>query len=262
MDSPSGPRRVLAIIGCQVLEDEIVHVLTKDPELKAVAVVETPCAIELAHKMAGTGMKAEVVSMEAARSSISEEGLTAIVVLNPIGLHQSPPQLREEVLMQAHQLSSFCDSILIFYGLCGNAFRGLDRAAGEFDKPLVILRDAKGLVVDDCIGAVLGGTEEYRQFILQDDGGYTLNTMWASHWRDFMYETQLLHDPEHPEEAKIIFESMAYKKVVMLRTGLGDERAFEEQAHEFEAIFGLGHDEVRCRLDLVESSYMAAKERM
>lgn len=160
------------------------------------------------------------------------------------------------------KVASLCSAILIFYGLCGNAFRGIDKIAAEFETPVIILRDEVGLVVDDCIGAVLGGAEEYRNFILNDKGGYTLNTMWAANWRNFMHETQLLHDPNDPEEAKIIFQCMDYKKVIMLRTGLGDQEAFERQATEFADTFGLGRGEVPCTLKVVESSYRAAKAMM
>jgi hypothetical protein len=207
----------------------------------------------------GGGKEVLLVRMEEAPQLLSERRLSAVVLINPISLHQSPPHLREQVMAEAEGLSSFCHSILVFYGLCGNAFRAIDRLAEDLKVPLLILRDGEGLVVDDCVGAVLGGAKEYRDFLLRDKGGYTLNTMWAANWRHFMVETQLMRAPDQTEDARMVFQCMDYRRVVMLDTGLGDGEAFHRQAQEFESIFGLGHGEERCTLRVVETSYGMAK---
>lgn len=263
MEGPAPGRKVIAVIGCQVLEDEAVHVLASDAELQGIYVVDSPQAEGIAEKLRHAGnSRVFEVRPEELRASLPDQGLSAIVWVKPIGLHQSPQHLREEVVTNAKQIAPLCDSILIFYGLCGNAFRAIDAIAEEFSVPLVILRDAQGLIVDDCVGAVLGGTEEYRAFLLRDKGGYTLNTMWAANWRHFMVETQLLHDPNDPEEAKMVFQCMDYKNVVMLDTGLVDKEEFRREAEEFARTFDLGNTEERCTLRVVEDSYRLAKSMM
>lgn len=257
----SGRRgKVLALIGCQVLEDEIAHVLAADQELDQVLVVESPQADGIAEKLRlkACGRVIEVKPEEIG-GRLPLGGTSAIVWVKPIGLHQSPAHLREEVVANAKLVAPHCDAILIFYGLCGNAFRSIDTIAKEFAVPLAILRDAKGLIADDCVGTVLGGSQEYRDFLMRDKGGYTMNTMWAANWRHFMVETQLLRDPDDPEEGRMVFQCMDYRKVVMLDTGLGDPAAFRRQCDEFARVFGLGSDEERCTLKVVESSYRRAK---
>jgi hypothetical protein len=253
-------RRVLGLIGCQVLEDEVAHVLSQDEELETVLVIDSPKAKGIASKLRQSGKpKVLEVGVEELASNLPDDGASAIVWVKPIELHQSPSQLREDVVASAKQIASLCDTILIFYGICGNAFRAIDKVGDDISAPVVILRDAKGLIVDDCVGAVLGGAEEYRNFLLRDKGGYTMNTMWAANWRHFMVETQLLHEPIDPEEARLVFQCMDYKKVVMLVTGLGDNSLFHRQADEFASTFGLGNCEEHCTLSVVEASYITAK---
>lgn len=263
MEEQTSSRRVIAVIGCQVLEDEVSHVIGIDPDIQSIFVLESPHATGIAEKLRRSG-RAQVheVKPEDLVAALPKNGLSAVVWIKPIDLHQSPAHLREEVVANARMIAPICDSILIFYGLCGNAFRAIDDIAKEFDIPLVILRDSQGLIVDDCIGAVLGGTEEYRAFLLRDKGGYTLNTMWAANWRYFMVETQFLHDPNDPEEVGMVFQCLDYRNVVMLDTGLGDREAFRRQAEEFAHIFGLGNSEEPCTLRVVEESYRMAKSRM
>jgi len=263
VEGPTQDRRVIGVIGCQVLEDEVVHVLCHDHDLGAVLVIDSPKAKGVASKLRQGG-KADVleVGIGELASHLPRQGMSAIVWEKPIELHQSPSHLREEVVANAKEIASLCNSILIFYGICGNAFRAIDKIAEEFSVPVIILRDSRGMIVDDCIGAVLGGAEEYRNFLLRDKGGYTLNTMWAANWREFMVETQFLHYPIDPEEARMVFQCMDYKKVVMLVTGLGDEYLFHQQAQEFASTFDLGNSEERCTLDVVEDSYRVAKSKM
>jgi hypothetical protein len=263
MEELASSRKVIAVIGCQVLEDEVSHVIGTDPEIQSIFVLESPQAMGIADKFRRLGREhVHEVKPEDLDAALPQNGLSAVVWIKPIGLHQSPAHLREEVVANARQLAPLCDSILIFYGLCGNAFRGIDDIAEEFDVPLIILRDGQGLIVDDCIGAVLGGSEEYRAFLLRDKGGYTLNTMWAANWRHFMVETQFLHDPNDPEEVGMVLQCLDYRNVVMLDTGLGDREAFRRQAEELARIFGLGNSEEQCTLRVVEESYRLAKSRM
>jgi hypothetical protein len=188
-------------------------------------------------------------------------GMSIILWLKPISLHQSPPLLREEVLKAINRIEPLTKSILIFYGQCGNAFRSLEMITAGARVPITILRDPDGSLIDDCFGTVLGGKEEYRQFLINMPGpSYVLNTMWAANWRVFMVDTQMLHDPNNVEEAKDVFKYMDYKMTIGLDTGLGDSDAFEHQLEEFASIFDLQMKHHRATLRIVEKSYKEAKK--
>ncbi|MGE5379258.1 MAG: DUF1638 domain-containing protein, partial [Candidatus Saccharibacteria bacterium] len=120
-------------------------------------------------------------------------------------------------------------------------------------------RDERNLIVDDCVGAVLGGTEEYLKFLKEDKGGYPLSHMWADNWRDFMRETQLLRDGDNLEEVKMVFQCMGYSKVVKLDTGIVDRSEYDRDLEEFARIFGFEIESVSCTTKVVQSSYRKAR---
>lgn len=251
---------MLGIIGCQVLEDEIAYVICQDEALRSVLVVESPEAKGIADKIRRGSSKQVIELNQSQLNAFGDMGDNSVIVwIKPIGLHQSPHTLREEVVANALRIQPLCNSLLIFYGLCGSAFKAIDNISAQFSIPVFILRDAQNMIVDDCIGTVLGGTEEYRQFLVEDCGGYTLNTMWAMNWPFFMHEVQLLRDPNDLEEAVFVFKCMEYKNVVMLNTGLGDQQEFQSRAEDFAQKFQLGLVEKHCTLKVVETSYKLAR---
>jgi hypothetical protein len=257
----STSRKVLAIVGCQVLEDEIVHVISIDPTLSKVIIVKSAEAKSIYDKMFHSIPDKEVVLVppDQVSNSLPEEGESVIVRLLPISLHQISSELRDVVMNEIANLQKICNGVLVFYGMCGNTFLNIDRMAADFSIPVVILRDEQDRIIDDCIGAVLGGTDEYLDFLRKDRGGYPLNHMWASNWRYFMRETQLLRDDDGLEEVKMVFQCMGYSKVVKLDTGIGDRSEYDKDIREFARIFGFEIESVPCTTKVVESCYQRAR---
>ncbi len=255
-------RKVLGIIGCQVLEDEIVHVISSDDEVTNVVIIMDSEAKALSEKIRDKAPKKRIAVMPSneARANIFEDGLNVIVKILPIALHQVGSDLREHVVSEIERMERFCDAALIFYGLCGQSFRNIDGITSKFRIPVLILRDSEHRVVDDCVGTVLGGTDEYLDFLRRDRGGYTLNSMWASNWRHFMKETQIISDENNIEEAKMVFECMGYTSVVKLDTGLADHDTYDKAINDFAETFNLNVVCVNCTLTVVENSYLEAKK--
>lgn len=258
------PGRVLGIVGCEVLMNEIAHVISMDGDVSSVIVIDTPESRELAErlKVLSPSKTIEIKTEAEVGTNVPGIGTKVIVKVMPIGLHQRKTELREEVLAQAMKMQKVCGSILIFYGLCGNAFRDIERLTNDFTAPVTILRDDRSLIVDDCVGAELGGTEEYLAYLRSEHGEYPLNAMWAEKWRHYMFETQLLRDPSDLEEAKMVFQCMGYSRVAKLDTGLGDPNEFEKEVREFASLFELEVVSVRCQLRVVEESYRTAAARL
>lgn len=253
----------LGIIGCQVLEDEIAYIIAKDADVKNVLVIDSTVQHTLAAKIKrmAPGKKVSVRDENFDISKLNHPNeLTVIVWIKSIGLHQSPSLLRDEVMKVVKKIESATGSILLFYGQCGNAFMNMNLLAENVHVPLTILKDKDGELIDDCYGTVLGGKEEYRHFLIDQEGpAYVLNSMWAANWRHFMKETQMLHDPNDITEVREIFKYMEYKKVIGLNTGLIEESIFEMQLEEFSELFDLPPENHRCTLCIVENSYNEAK---
>lgn len=263
----SGPK-VLGIIGCQVLEDEMAYIVASDQEAKQVLVIDGTAQKTLGNKIMRMAPDKKVMCFDEKYDLkdfqlASGAEMTVIMWLKPIGLHQSPPMLREEVVKAIGKVERFAKSVLIFYGECGNAFRNLEKLSQGAKVPITMLKDRDGSPIDDCYGTELGGKEEYRQFLIDQPGPtYLLNTMWAANWRSFMQEIQMLRDPNDLEEVREVFKYMDYRAIIGLNTGLGDQEEFERQLEEFANLFELKKDNHRCTLHVVENSYREAKANL
>jgi hypothetical protein len=258
--------RTLGMIGCQVLEDEMAHLVSRDPEIRNVLVIDSTKERTLATKIKRMATDKKVTIRDE-NYDIGKfrhgKDLSVIVWIKPINLHQSPKLLREEVFKVVWRLEPFVQSILLLYGQCGNAFLNLDPVDGDRRVPLTILKDEQGMLMDDCFGTVLGGRDEYRSFLIGEDGpSYVLNSMWAANWRNFMIEVQMLRDPNDIGEIKDLFKYMDYRRVVGLNTGLLEEDVFNMLLEEFSDTFAMPSENKECTLRVLERSYQEAKEHL
>jgi hypothetical protein len=254
---------ILGIVGCQALEDEMAYVVAHDEDIKRVMIIDATQEKTIADKIRVMAPNKMVMSFAEGfdvKEFQTTQDISVIIWLKSIGLHQSPPLLREEVMKAVNSLESLSKSVLLFYGQCGSAFRNMEIIKQGVHVPLTMLHDGDGSLIDDCYGTTLGGKEEYRLFLVNQPGpAYVINTMWAANWRHFMYEMQMLRDPNNLDEVKDIFKFMDYRKVVGLNTGLMEQSAFDSRLEEFAQLFGLEAENRRCTLKIVESSYKEAK---
>ncbi len=256
---PRSESRLLALIGCRLFEDEVVHVLSEDKDINSVFLVDDEQAKDLSRKLDNTHLKTVKVKEEQLAELVAPPGFSVIVWLKPMALHQKPEKLRDEILGTLTKVSGISDSILLFYGLCGNAFRHFEKDTNSTAAPVTILRDSKGQIVDDCIGCVLGGTDEYLDQLKKSTGTFFLTPMWAANWRELFHKVQILPDSNDIEGARYIFRCVGYKKVLKMDTGLGDQEIFDNHVDEFAQLFEFEKDTIKCTLDVVETSYKEAK---
>jgi hypothetical protein len=254
--------QVLGIIGCQVFEDEIAHVVYNDLEVTNVFVIDSDESKGIINKIRMLDPEKKVVRMaeEWLETATVPRERSIIIWMKPISLHQSPAKLREDVTSAIYRIRHICHSIMLFYGICGNAFRSIDEIAKRAKANVVILKDEKGYIVDDCICTMVGGTEEYLEQLRNSSLAFQFTPMWAANWRRFFNEFQILRNPDDMEQAQIIFENMGYDKVLKLETGLGNRKAFDDQIQEFSDKFSLKIEALECTLKVVDSSYKKARQ--
>ncbi|MDD1772433.1 MAG: DUF1638 domain-containing protein [Methanomassiliicoccales archaeon] len=254
----------LGIIACHMLEDELVHVLSGDENVTRLLIVDSGVSKTLMPKLRShcAGKALETVQEEKlSEMEVRGEG-NILIWQRPINLHIAPEELKDEGLRCINAVKDLCSSILMFYGLCGNAFRNLEALTQGIDVPVTILKDASGQVVDDCMGAAAGGVEAYLKLLRTHHGAFFLSPMWASDWRRFFVDIMVLHDPNDLEGARYIFQYMNYTTVTMMCTGLGGNDEFHKDVGEFSKAFNLKMEEFPCNTSVVDSSYARAKGRM
>ena len=176
---------VLSIIACEMLEDELTHILSEDKELTHLILVDTAEVQGLARKLRAqnrpflTADLAQIPDlvkkqsnaplfsrMPTKRARISDAvhrllpggNASDAVVANvlTIDLHADGELLKREVCRNIERMSSFSDGILVLYGVC-DSLKDLERDCAGCPYPLYFLTDEDGTRVEDCIALALGG---------------------------------------------------------------------------------------------------------
>ena len=255
----------LGIIGCPILEDEIVHSVQRDADISSVFVIENEDSQNLLRKLQRAKVAPKVVSIRGEQlASMRENGFGLLILMKSMALHEDPKVLRKEVAKGVEMIGPYCRSIMLFYGLCGNAFKDLSEVEGETGRRLTLVTDEQGKPVDDCIAAVLGGTDGYYRLLKRYPGVFYLTPAWAENWRELIYKMEITRGVEKGDLSMLrwMFDTAGYRRALKIDTGLGDKDQFEEKAEDFVKEFNfelvtLEKDFVT--LDAVEKSYDRAK---
>jgi hypothetical protein len=260
---------VLGIIGCPILEDEVIYAIERDADVQRVYVVDNQDARNLLRKMDMVLRKPPImrVGIDQLGSIDDDEGFRILVLMKSVALHEEPQRLRKEVLAAIEEIAPHCRSILLFYGLCGNAFRESLNVSTGGDRPVHILCDEEGRTVDDCIAAVLGGTDGYLRLLKRYPGVFYLTPAWAENWQEMMGKMEITRgmDPGDLSTLKWLFDLAGYQKALKLDTGLGDRDIYEGKVDEFVRTFNFEKGELEkefLTLDVIDKSYAKAKNGM
>jgi len=255
----------LGIIGCPMLEDEIVHVIGRDSEIDEVYVVRNEECDGVVEKLSKAGLAFSLIEASAI-GSLPRDGYGVVVLMKSLGLHQEPEELRDDIMRTAHSLDGEFDSIVLFYGLCGNAFKDLDLLTDDMTTPVFILRDRQGRIVDDCIAAPLGGTDGYLALLKRYPGVMYHTPAFAIKWEEMLYKMEMLRGVEDIEDpfafSKMLFEMAGYEKVLIIRTGLGDEELADAKTKEFAELYDFRIEELEpgwCSLHVTEDAWESAR---
>ena len=237
----------MGIIGCPVLEDEIIYSIREDTDEKKVYLVDTPPAYTLKKKLERKGIPFTIVDeweFNNGYASIDREnGFSIVIFMNKLGLHSQPNDLRCTIEDQLKFLQSRFDSIALYYGMCGNAGWDVSKWASDvLDIPVFVFRDKNDEVCDDCIGVAVGGHKRYCDFVRKYTGMFFVTPAIAENWDDFIGELDFTKGFEIMgiHTIKEVFQLYGYKNAVKIDTGIGiGGEEFDEGCREFADITGL-----------------------
>ncbi len=278
---------VLSIIACDMFEDELTYVLSKDSELEQLILVEKSECFGLQRKLKSLGCLPALVPLDRIQEILKGEKnqsfpailkpfcgfrfieqirrrlenshktkVTVVANMLKMGLHIDIELLKTEVYRNIKEMSSFSDRILIFYGTCGHSLVNIEKDFESLGCPLYFLKDDKGELVEDCIGVALGGNDAYARAMIGGDGigTFYLTPMWASGWQEFPKEKF----SELSENDKKYIKR--YGRVAKINTGLSYEPDFDENVRDFARFFNLNIVELQGSKKIAEQSYQNAKK--
>lgn len=249
---------VLGIVGCRIFEDEIVHVLTNDPEIYRVYLVKSEENMGLLQKLEDSGFKPEILPFYEIKDELKQNREFSVVVqLQGMGLHLDPSRLKSKTYTNVNLMSRFADGILLFYGLCGRAFSRIKKDFPCTGCPIKLLQDRstgeKPRPLEDCIAAALGSNACYREKLKKHRDTFFFTPMWAANWKTaFSVGEELIKGFEFTPAR---LRDLGYRKVARVKTGLSYEPDFEKNTEEFALNFGFEVMELEGSVEIAMKSY-------
>jgi hypothetical protein len=279
---------VLSIIACEMLEDELVYVLSKDLEIKRLFVVENRNSLRLTKKLKSENLKPLIFSSDRLYLIISEisrkspgnlmsklsnfpffnkiydiifdkkkkQELTVVVNLLRKDLHSDTDLLQSEVYLNAREMSKISNGILLFYGKCGFSSEKVQTELQQLDCPIYFLRDDGRNIVDDCISVALGGNEIYTKTMLSGNGKGAIyaTPMWLSGLNETNYKST-----ESYKKLSKYLSSPMYSLLFKINNQGYKDINFHRNASEFAKIFDMKIINVNGTMNVAINSYMEAK---
>lgn len=254
---------VLSIIACRMFEDEIVFMIEKYGSIAKLIIIDDENSASIAGKFDKCGYSYEFLALEKVQEFITdnpEDSTIVVIHMLELALHAVPENLRRTVYGKIEQMSMYSHAILLFYGLCGNVLGKVEKEMSNCSCPVYILKEENGEIVDDCIGAVLGGRDAYLSKLksFKGVGTFFMTPMWAANWKEMIRSAGITNDPDNTKMAKYVFDYAGYKKVAKLKTGLSYEHGFDNMVEEFAKIFDFEIIEMDASLDLIEKCFCHA----
>ncbi|AYK16090.1 MAG: DUF1638 domain-containing protein [Methanosarcina flavescens] len=275
---------VLSIVACGMLEDELVHVLSKDRELKQLIVVENRNSSGFLRKLRarnctprqvfldrvpmilqgqfspGFGISAKLFSCfpfleKLCRKRKLGEEISVVVNLLSLDLHTDLEVLKTEVHRNIREMAPFSDRILVFYGTCGHALGELEEDLADLQCPLFFLKDKNGETVEDCISLALGGNEAYARTMAEfrEMGTIYLTPMWASSWKRLEKETRNRDFNKH------YLKNPLYCLAAKIDSGILNDPEFDINVKEFACTFDMRVVNLKGNVEITEQSYLNAR---
>lgn len=252
---------VISIIGCRMFEDEIMHLIENDPEIEKIVLIEKEDCEGIRKKMLEAGIRHETAPVGKLPGKHEASGFTLNIYMLELALHAIPENLKKTVYSKVQTMVPYSDGILLFYGLCGNVLGKIEQDLQGPDCKVFILKEQDGEIVDDCIGAVLGGRKQYLSALknCKGVGTFFLTPMWAANWREMIRTAGLSQNPDDIKMSKFVFDYAGYKRAARVNTGLSYEKDFEAYVREFAALFDFEITDLEGTMQLVENCYKQTK---
>ncbi|KXS40545.1 MAG: hypothetical protein AWU59_2489 [Methanolobus sp. T82-4] len=250
---------VMSFVACRMFEDEIVHIIENDPTIGKVMVVQNEDCPGLTQKLDSIEYSYDLLPFSSVPEKLEgeNEANVLLIYMLELALHADPDNLKSVVYEKTEELAHYSDGILLLYGLCGNVLGKVEDDFKSNPCAIHILKEENGDVVDDCIGAVLGGRAAYLDKLkgCKGVGTFFMTPMWAAHWREMVVSAGMTPDPDDIKLSKFVFDYAGYKNVARLDTGLYYEKRFDSMVKEFAELFDFKILDMKASPELISRCY-------
>lgn len=258
---------VLSIIACRMFEDEIVTMVENHGSINTLVLIDDENIAGIALKLNKCGCIYTLLPLDNVKQFITDAPVDHIIVvihMLELALHAIPENLKKTVYGKIEQMSPYSQTVLLFYGLCGNVLGKVEAEMSKCSCPVYILKEENGEIVDDCIGAVLGGRAAYLSKLksFKGVGTFFMTPMWAANWKEMIKSAGITNDPTNIKMAKYVFDYAGYKKVAKVNTGLRYEEGFDNMVEEFARLFNFEIIEMDATLSIIKKCFSRALDNV
>ena len=235
---------VLGIIGCPMLEDNLVYCLRKDPEPRDIAIIRNDNIGSICRKLEMHSIPYRIIEesdFKAGRYEPVEGEFNLVIMLFSLGLHAVPEDLKATVESMTEEMQPFVDAIGFYLGTCGTYEWDIPKwCESKGYKPSAMFCDEKGNLCHDCVGVNIAGGPKYLQMEKHYPGCIYVFPAMATNYDDFMRannkEQEAIAKNMTPEMMGLLSLGN-YRYLLKLDNGIGDEgfdenlRKLEERTH-------------------------------
>ncbi len=248
----------LGILTCEILELEFAHLLVSDPEITRVTVVENDYSRTLTALLEESGLRPRRIKGSEEFVRDADNGLEVLIRVLELGLHSRKRLLQEGLAAAAKEMGPRVDALLLGYGLCGNALADPAALLADSGVPVFIPWD-EDHPVDDCVGLIIGGRENYYQEQCRVAGTFFMIPGWTRHWKNIFRKEA---GGWSEELAGRLFSDSGYERSLLIPNGLLSEKAMRDNIEEFNRMFGFRTETRPGSLDLLRKAWNAAKQSL
>lgn len=249
---------MLGIITCEILELEFAHLLSTDPEVTEVTVIEDMTSLGFIEALESFGrLTPRRIPILRGEHSPCVEGVQVLVRVLELGLHNRKSILQEGLIKAVKEMGRHVEGIVLGYGLCGNALQNPQELLSDAGVPLFIPMD-EDHPVDDCVGLILGGRETYYGEQCKEAGTFFMIPGWSKHWKRQFIDNTYRDFP--PKMLKLIFS--AYKRSLLVTIPVLSEEKMRQNIEEFNKMFGFRTEVRQGTLDILYTTWEHAKRQI
>jgi hypothetical protein len=247
----------VGIIMCKIFEHEILHILQQDKSVENVFVVKTKETEKLEQLLKDANQPFNAGELKDIGPRRESNGTDVVIEVLELGLHIYKDKIKAAVLEKARLMQPEVDSILLLYGLCGNALYDIEDVVLKEGLRAIIPKDKDGYIIDDCIGVLLGGKRGYWNELRKECGTWFSTSGWSLYGPDILQRD--LGSKSMEMTKYIIKEISHYKRVLIVETGVEDAN-FHGRSEEFAKAMDLRVEQRSGDLNLLIKAWTDAKD--
>ena len=246
---------ILGILTCEILELEFAYLLNSDRDIDRITVLENSRSVRLLDEQAsGETQNLNRINDIDSFAPDPANRLEVLVQVLELGLHNRKNLLQQGLVDAARRMGTRVDALLLGYGLCGNALEKPDELLSDAGVPIFIPMD-EGHPVDDCVGLIIGGRQNYYEEQCKVAGTFFMIPGWTTHWKR-MFEQECGN--LSVDMARRLFKN--YERSLLISTPIASLEEMKQNSKAFNALFGLRSEVCKGTLSILQETWDTAKQ--